>query len=252
MILFLWLVSKDKNLTWSNLQKRGWQGPGMCFLYGKEEEDNLHMFYFCPFALETLAIVCGNLQINTLVYHSTEDYLRWWINRGESVGTILILFHWYIWCTRNRKLFVGIPCHPINTSFHIFSSWDSLKIIQKPPGDLSKRFHPHEIHFPVGFSDGVSQKSMCGYGAWLMISPDCHYKIFWNGGTSSNMKAEVLALWGILWFDSQLYMVKIWIIGDSKVFIYYMNQKVSINLGSIAHWLERINTLKNSFSDITF
>ena len=67
MILFLWLVWKDKNLTWRNLQKKGWQGPGMCFLCGKEEEDNLHMFYLCPFALETLAIVCGKLQINILV-----------------------------------------------------------------------------------------------------------------------------------------------------------------------------------------
>lgn len=66
------------------------------------------------------------------------------------------------------------------------------------------------------------------------------------------MKVKVLVLWGLFWFASQLFLDKIWIIGDSKVLIDHMNRKTSINLGSIAHWLERIELLKNSFLDITF
>lgn len=178
MILFLWLVWKNKNLTWRNLQKKGWHGPGMCYLCGKKEEDNLHLFYFYPFALETLTIVCGRLKINTPVYQSTEECLNWWINRGKSVRTIPILFHWHIWCTRNRRLFDGIPCLPTKTAMKIYSSWELIKPAQKPPGDLSKRIYPFECHYPVGFFDGASQRSICGCGAFLMISQDCHYKIF--------------------------------------------------------------------------
>jgi hypothetical protein len=30
--LFLWLAANDKILTWSNLQRRGWEGPNRCYL----------------------------------------------------------------------------------------------------------------------------------------------------------------------------------------------------------------------------
>ena len=193
-ILFLWLVRKDKNLTWKNLQKKGWHGPGRCCLCGEEEEDNIHLFYLCPFALETLEIVCGKLHIDTLVYYLTEDCLKWWINRGELVRVIPILFHWHIWCTRNKKLFEDIPCQPLLTAHKIVNTWDLLKIAYKPPPDLSRRMHPYETHFPIGYFDGASQHSIYGCGVWLKISPECHYKIFWNGGNGSNMKAEVLAI----------------------------------------------------------
>lgn len=134
MILFLWLVRKDKNLTWMNLQKKGWHGPGRCCLCGEEEEDNIHLFYLCPFALETLEIVCGKLHIDTPVYYLTEDCLKWWINRGELVRVIPIFFHWHIWCTRNNKLFEDILCQPLLTAHKIVNTWDILKIAHKCPG----------------------------------------------------------------------------------------------------------------------
>ena len=68
----------------------------------------------------------------------------------------------------------------------------------------------------------------------------------------TNTKVEVLALWGLLWLASHLYMDKIWIIRDSKVLIDHMNHKAIINLGSMVHWLERINLLKSTFSEISF
>ena len=210
------------------------------------------MFYFCPFSLETLDIVCAKLQISTLVYQSTEECTKWWLNRGKPVRIIPIIFNWYIWCNRNRKIFEGISCYPINTAFQILSSWDQLKTDKKPPGDLSKHYFPHGVSYPEGSFDGASQHSICGYGSWLLLSPYCHYKLYWNGGGGTNTKAEVLALWGLLLFASQLYMDKIQIIGDSKVVIDHMNMKTFINLGSLVHWLERINILKSSFLFISF
>lgn len=66
------------------------------------------------------------------------------------------------------------------------------------------------------------------------------------------MKAEVMALWGLLWFARQLLLDSLWTIGDSKVLIDYMNQKVTINVNSIIQWMERIKTLKESFEEISF
>lgn len=66
------------------------------------------------------------------------------------------------------------------------------------------------------------------------------------------MKAECLALWGLLLFACHLYLERIWVIGDSKVLIDHMNQKAAINLGSLAQWMDRITILKRSYSYISF
>jgi len=46
-IIFLWLIWRNKNLTWENLQKRNWSGPGYCVLCGDVAEDNTHLFRTC-------------------------------------------------------------------------------------------------------------------------------------------------------------------------------------------------------------
>lgn len=47
MVFFAWLTFHNKNLTWENLKKRGWLGPGICPLCSSAEEDNLHLFLLC-------------------------------------------------------------------------------------------------------------------------------------------------------------------------------------------------------------
>ena len=81
MILFLCIVWKDKNLTWKNVQKRGWKGPGICSLLGLAEEDNEHIFYRCRFAIDTMEEIGKKLQINIPAYLSTEVCLRWWLKK---------------------------------------------------------------------------------------------------------------------------------------------------------------------------
>jgi hypothetical protein len=36
--LFVWLAVENKILTWKNLQKRGWVGPGICHLCKSKRE----------------------------------------------------------------------------------------------------------------------------------------------------------------------------------------------------------------------
>lgn len=76
-----------------------------------------------------------------------------------------------------------------------------------------------------------------------MISPNCHYKIFWHGGNGSNMRVEVLAMWGLLWVASQLFIENMWVYGDSKVIIDHLNKGTVLNPGTLMSWLEQIKTL---------
>ena len=102
---------------------------------------------------------------------------------------------------------------------YIIQNWERLRSRKAPTVDLSIRLRPFEILFLAGYFDGASQHSRCGCGAWLMLSPSCHYKIYWHGGSGTNMRGEVLALWGLLWFVNQLCIEKMWVYRDSKVLI---------------------------------
>jgi hypothetical protein len=47
--LFNWLLVEDKVLSWKNLQKRGWNGPGICCLCKNHGESTKHIFLTCHF-----------------------------------------------------------------------------------------------------------------------------------------------------------------------------------------------------------
>lgn len=64
MILFAWLVFHNKNLTWDNLIKRGWIGPGICPFCFSAEEDNLHIFFHCRFAQQIWMFLNANSTFN--------------------------------------------------------------------------------------------------------------------------------------------------------------------------------------------
>ena len=75
----------------------------------------------------------------------------------------------------------------------------------------------------VGFFDGVEQNGLCGVG--MVIQMECN-NAFWicmNVGMGSNTRAELLALWGLLYFakfwDIGLHMV----LGDLKAIIYWVH-----------------------------
>lgn len=181
----------------------------------------------------------------------TEDYIKWWFGRGKYFKNILLLFHWYLWCGRNKKILEERPVTSKFLCHKIISNQEILKITQKPQRDISKRQRLFEFHYPAGFFDGAFQNLSCGCGAWLMLSPTCHYKIHWNRGRGTNTRAETIALWGLLWFSNQLYLEKLWVYGDSKILIDHLNNKSSLNPSHLTHWLERIYCLKINFEVIT-
>lgn len=48
--LFVWLTKNNAILTWDNLQKRGWKGPGKCVMCNNNSASVIHLFFECVWA----------------------------------------------------------------------------------------------------------------------------------------------------------------------------------------------------------
>lgn len=104
-----------------------------------------------------------------------------------------------------------------------------------------------DTHFiyPMGFFDGDAQGNTCACGFLIVINADLTYRMLWNCGVGSNTKAEAVALWGLLWFNSFLGNPILHIYGDSKIIIDHVLQKAFINNTRLQGWIERIEHMWN-------
>jgi hypothetical protein len=61
------MVAENRILTWEVLQKKGWQGPGICPLCRNNNEDIDHLFVHCSFTHTVWAITSFFLNVK-----------KWW------------------------------------------------------------------------------------------------------------------------------------------------------------------------------
>ena len=61
---FIWLVLRNKILTWNNLHKCGWYGLGIFVLCNYDEESVLHIFSHCTFWKNVLSHICDQFHIS--------------------------------------------------------------------------------------------------------------------------------------------------------------------------------------------
>lgn len=77
--------------------------------------------------------------------------------------------------------------------------------------------------------------------------------VWGNGpGNGTNMKAETIALWDLLWFASFLDIPSLQIFGDSQALINHMLGSSSISYPPLQGRLRNIEYLKRSFQNISF
>ena len=93
IILFGWLVLKNKVLTWDNIKKRTWLGLGRCVLCGAFEENINHLFTSCDFFHYVWVVVSHSLKL-------CDQHLK-------SFRNILLLVWWGVWHQRNKLIFEG-------------------------------------------------------------------------------------------------------------------------------------------------
>lgn len=186
MKILLWLVVMERNLTWDILQMKGLSGPGRCCFCMVSEENHSHLFYSCSFANKVTELIYKFLNLKLPLLARTSDFISWWYKRNHYLRIIPVIYHWHMWCGRNRSIFEGERGSPERIADNIMANWESLRTPQKPLVDMSIRLRPVEIIYPASYFDSASQFSKCRCGAWLMLAPNCHFKIHWHGcfGTS--------------------------------------------------------------------
>ena len=71
----------------------------------------------------------------------------------------------------------------------------------------------------MGFFDGATQVGRCGCGILIKFFVH-HYVTGWfGGGVSSNIRAELLACWGLLLLETYKHITNLHICGDSRAVI---------------------------------
>lgn len=78
MILFTWLLFRNRNLSWEVLQKKGWQGPSRCVMCLNAVETNYHMFFQCPASRLIWYELSISLGFPHLFFSSVQDGFKWW------------------------------------------------------------------------------------------------------------------------------------------------------------------------------
>eukprot|EP00253_Pinus_taeda_P029227 PITA_29227 len=113
IITFLWLLMRNKTLTWDNLRKKGFVGPSRCPMCLEEPESLNHLFNTCEWALQLWCwmewiLSSSDRQLDSI--HST--ILNW---RTDFSGTQRVnniwksapgFLLWSIWKERNRRIFL--------------------------------------------------------------------------------------------------------------------------------------------------
>ena len=177
---FIWLILRNRILTWDNLQKRGWHGPGICPLCNLNEEIVLHIFSHCSFWKNVLSQICDQLHISLPPRADTLGlYIEQWISRYSRHSmhwTIPIFTMWSIWKAWNliifeeKKLSILIILHQINSFIHLCSplavTCKKIRVIGPSPC----------LVFPCGFFDGASTNNLGGVGFCLYLNVSHHFE----------------------------------------------------------------------------
>ena len=253
-ILFSWLLMAERILTWDILQRRGFEGPGICSLCHDAGENINHLMINCPFTVQVWHLI-GLLYNTEHIWNGTNISLAFsnWI--AVSGELRLIPFHICrsIWLARNTNIFRNIKTTPLQIVNKLQLVWNEgpIRLCVKPPRIILPPSFQHNMS--VGFFDGASQDGgkKCGVGV-VLISPLLgRFYIKWNCGFGTNTRSELLALWSLLHFARSMGIDSLQIAGDSQVIVKWFDGTIQLEAVILSHWMERIRQLKRQFLKIS-
>jgi hypothetical protein len=95
---------------------------------------------------------------------------------------------------------------------------------------------------PGDFFYGASQHHppRCKDGALLDIDAKHYYEIIYFPSLGTNMNAEFLVLWALMFLVNSLKLKKLQIIGDSKVVMKWVNKKIQVQVVWLQPLLRKI------------
>ena len=81
----------------------------------------------------------------------------------------------------------------------------------------------------------------------IRLSQSLYYILKFSIGLGTNTKAELLALWGLLFFAKEKEISLNMIFGDSKAIIDWAKSIHDIHIIEFHHWIRRTKDLINNF-----
>lgn len=174
-------------------------------------EDVTHLFFSGLIAAEIWHSVLQTLQIGgNWIQLLLDACFKHWFATQYELCSLPFYNIWGIWGRRNRRIFgekkgrykayslgIGAYFSEIGSKKHVIKPSKIIKL------DVWQKLQ-------VGFFDGACANSQCGCGDLIVTEPGCYYHFWWESGKSSNNKAELIALWGVLFTDD------LHVFGDSK------------------------------------
>eukprot|EP00253_Pinus_taeda_P006727 PITA_06727 len=105
MTFFAWLLFYNRNLTWDNLQKRSWHGPGLCSACVSDNETNFHIFFSYCVSQELWCDLARLYSFPHVLFTSVQEAFSSWSSRAAKLRPLLLITVWHIWRWRNRRIF---------------------------------------------------------------------------------------------------------------------------------------------------
>lgn len=109
---FLWLLMRNKTLTWDNLRKKGFSGPSRCPMCLVEEETINHLFNTCEWVNHLWNWMEGILRNSNRDRESIHSTILNWKNNFSNHQRVNSIWKsmpgfllWMIWKERNRIIF---------------------------------------------------------------------------------------------------------------------------------------------------
>lgn len=132
------------------------------------------------------------------------EYLSWWSKQNKTWQTIPLTVILEILRWRNMILFENFREHTIQVVDRIIEWYQlSMENRKNTTSTISKNPSPRDI-YPATFFIGAAQRDVCGCGFWVRISKEQEFWVHWGFGRGTNMKDEIIAVWGLLFFTSYL------------------------------------------------
>ena len=98
-------------LTWDNLQRRGFSGPGICSLCWSDEEIVDHLFSYCSVWKTMAVFICDFFNIpDCFTGASSADIIKDWVGKFPKSSPLFLLPYnmmWTVWKARNLAVFEG-------------------------------------------------------------------------------------------------------------------------------------------------
>jgi hypothetical protein len=145
---------ENKILTWEVLNRKGWEGPGICLLCKHFGEDLNHLFIHCSFLNQYGTRILHKLHINFAWAGNTFiDCWDSWTSNPAVSNRLAAILCWNIWLARNKAIFEDKIPLCLGCVYKILSSFS---IVPCKPSSLNTRQRPiFKNDFPLLSSMGL-------------------------------------------------------------------------------------------------